>query len=172
MGRHPPLPPPRCDRRASFDAIFRVAATDGPWRDLPEHYGKHDTVSRYFRRLTHAGFWEHLLLALAASPAGHPLRRIEGLICRAARRAIRLRGLRIIVLARRLGLYRALPAPPCLMPDPDLSEFVRRQPLPFVIPRSRRLREGAIEYIRALKKLVAAAGGRRRIPRIFKTIWV
>ncbi|MDB5377329.1 MAG: family transposase, partial [Rubritepida sp.] len=106
-----------CDHRARFDAIFRVAATDGPWRDLPEPYGKPGTISRHFRRLTHDGLWERLLKALAAAPAGHPLRRLEGLICRATRRAIRLRGLRIILLARRLDLPRALPAPPWMCPD-------------------------------------------------------
>ncbi len=169
--RHDPTRGRPCDRRAQFDAIFRVAATDGPWKDLPEEYGKPDTVSRYFRRLTHAKFWEHLLLALAASPAGHPLRRIEGLICRACRRAIRIRGMHIITLARRLRLYRALPAPPCYMPDRDLSEFVLRQPLPTKIPRTRRLRKAAIAYIRIIKRLVVAAGGRRRILRIHKEIW-
>jgi transposase len=170
--RHDPTRGRPCDRRAQFDAIFRVAATDGPWHELPEQYGKPDTVSRYFRRLAHAGFWEHLLLALAASPKGHPFRRLEGLICRAARRAIRIRGLRIIVLARRLRLYRALPAPPCLVPDPDLSEFVRGLPLPTKIPATRRMQAVAIDYIRTLKKLMIAARGRRRIPGIYKRIWI
>ncbi|MDB5377964.1 MAG: family transposase [Rubritepida sp.] len=67
-----------CDHRARFDAIFRVAATDGPWSDLPEPYGKPDTISRYFRRLTHEGLWERLLLALAAAPEGHPMRGLLG----------------------------------------------------------------------------------------------
>lgn len=161
-----------CNHRAHFDAIFRVAATDGPWHELPEEYGKPDTVSRYFRRLAHAGFWERILLALAAVPAAHPLKRLEGYICRAARRAIRIRGMRIITLAQRLRLYRALPAPPSMMPDRDLSEFVLRQPIPMKPMPTRRLRKAAIDYIRTLKKLLTAAGGRRRIPGIYKRIWI
>jgi hypothetical protein len=35
-----------------MDAIFHLASTPGhPWRDLPAHYGKPDTVARFFRRL-------------------------------------------------------------------------------------------------------------------------
>ncbi|MDB5378366.1 MAG: family transposase, partial [Rubritepida sp.] len=130
-----------CDHRAHFDAIFRVAATDGPWRELPEQYGKPDTISRYFRRLTHEGLWERLLLALAAAPKGHALRGLLGPICRAARRAIRLRGLRIILLARRLDLTRALPAPPWMCPDPDLSEKLFALPFPSLLPITRRRKE-------------------------------
>lgn len=161
-----------CNDRAHFDAIFRLAATDGPWKDLPEEYGKHETISRYFRRLTHQGFWEHLLLALAAAPEDHPLRNILGLICRAARRAVRLRGLRIIVLARRLRLLRALPAPPWFLPNPDLSEYVRSRPIPKKIPESRRARAALDEYLGALRKLLVTAAGRRRIPGIIKRMWI
>lgn len=168
--RHAPAGRPS-DRRAHFDAIFRVAATDGPWRDLPEEFGRHATVARYFRRLAHAGFWEHLLLALAAAPRGHPLRRLEGLICRACRRAVRLRGLRIIVLARRLGLKRALPAPPWLCPDPDLSEKLFALPLPRRIPRTARLRKAAIAYLGIIRKCLTIAAGRRHVPRALLASW-
>jgi len=160
-----------CDDRARFDAIFRVAATDGPWRDLPGEYGRPDTISRYFRRLTHEGLWENLLLALAAAPEGHPLRNLLGPICRAARRAIRIRGMRIILLARRLNLKRALPAPPWMCPDPDLSEIVFAMPLPRRIPPTRRLRMAAIDYLRTLRKLLTVVAGRRYIPRALKANW-
>jgi len=160
-----------CDHRAHFDAIFRVAATDGPWADLPEEYGRPDTVSRYFRRLTHQGLWEHLLLALAAAPEGHPFRNLLGPICRAARRAIRLRGLRIILLARRLDLTRALPAPPWMCPDPDLSEKIFALPIPWRIPRTRRMRRIAIDYLRTIRKLLTVVAGRRYIPRALKACW-
>jgi transposase len=55
---------PIADLRARMDAIFHVAAGTGPWIDLPARFGRPDTVSRYFRRLTRAGLWERLLLAL------------------------------------------------------------------------------------------------------------
>jgi len=160
-----------CDHRAHFDAIFRVAATDGPWADLPENFGKPDTISRYFRRLTHQGLWEHLLLALAAAPQGHPLRNLLGPICRAARRAIRLRGLRIILLARRLDLKRALPAPPWMCPDPDLSEILialQLKRLPAVIQWPRRR---AIPWLRAMRHCMGVVGGRKSIPRALKACW-
>jgi transposase len=160
-----------CDHRARFDAIFRVAATDGPWSDLPEPYGKPDTISRYFRRLTHEGLWERLLLALAAAPEGHPMRGLLGSICRAARRAIRLRGLRIILLARRLDLTRALPAPPWMCPDPDLSEKLFALPFPTLLPLTRRRKERGIVWLRAMQRCLTVVAGRRYIPRALKACW-
>ncbi|MDT8262494.1 transposase, partial [Roseomonas sp. DSM 102946] len=60
----PHLPPlaPQGRRTASLrtrmEAIFHHAATPGaPWASLPSHYGRPDTVARFFRRLTHAGLW-------------------------------------------------------------------------------------------------------------------
>ncbi|MDB5379613.1 MAG: family transposase [Rubritepida sp.] len=160
-----------CDHRARFDAIFRVAAIDGPWRDLPEQYGKPGTISRHFRRLTHAGLWERLLIALSVAPKHHPLRRLEGLICRATRRAIRLRGLRLIVLARRLNLKRALPAPPWLVADPDLSEKLFALPIPPLLPVTRQRKERGLVFLRALQKCLTVVAGRRYIPRALKACW-
>jgi transposase len=160
-----------CDHRARFDAIFRVAATDGPWADLPEQYGKPDTISRYFRRLTHEGLWERLLLALAAAPKGHALRGLLGPICRACRRAIRLRGLRIILLARRLDLTRALPAPPWMCPDPDLSEKLFALPFPQLLPVTRQRKERGLVFLRALRRCLTVVAGRRYIPRALKACW-
>jgi transposase len=161
-----------CDLRAHFDAFFRVAATEGAWRELPEEYGKPGTVSRHFRRLAHAGLWERLLLALAAAPAGHVLRRLEGYICRAARRAIRLRGLRLIVLARRLKLLRALPGPPWMVADPDLSEIIPKLPIVQRVMAWRRDKRAALGFLRGLRHLHTLAGGRRYIPRPIRECWV
>jgi transposase len=160
-----------CDLRAHFDAIFRVAATDGPWRDLPEQYGKPDTISRHFRRLTRTALWERLLIALSVTPKHHPLRRLEGLICRAARRAIRIRGLRLIVLARRLKLLRALPGPPWLCPDPDLSKKLFALPLPPLLPLRRERKERDVAWLRAMQAGLTLAAGRRYIPRALKACW-
>ncbi|WP_421993796.1 transposase [Roseococcus sp.] len=118
-------------------------------------------------RLAHAALWERLLIGLSLAPKQHPLRRLEELICR----AIRLRGLRLIVLIRRLNLKRALPGPPWMCPDPDLSEKVFALPLPQRNPRPHRLRKAAIEYLRTIRGLLALAAGRRSIPRALKPSW-
>ena len=160
-----------CDLRAHFDAFFRVAATEGAWRELPEEYGKPDTISRHFRRLTHAGLWERLLITLSVAPEGHVLRRLEGYICRAARRAMRLRGLRLIWLARRLKLLRALRGPPWMVADPDLSEFIRTLPIARRFSEWRRNKGAALAFVRGLKHLHTLAGGRRYIPRPVRESW-
>ncbi|MBR0657496.1 transposase [Plastoroseomonas arctica] len=118
------------DLRARMDAIFALSCTSAPWRALPPEHGKPDTLSRYFRRLTHAGLWEKLLLAIKDNEPNHPLNQIAPLIFRACRRAIRLRGLRLIALIRRLGFLPALNGPPDKIPNPDLSEKVRAIRLP------------------------------------------
>ena len=161
-----------CDQRARMDAIFRVAATEGAWRDLPAAYGKGSSVARHFQRLTHAGLWEGLLTALAASPPGSILREMEGLICRAARRAIRMRGLGLIALARRLDLLRALPGPPWMVPDPDLSQIIRRLPVSQRIRHWRRDKGATLEFLRGLRALHSLAGGRRYLPRDVREAWL
>ncbi|MXP63144.1 transposase [Roseomonas sp. M0104] len=151
------------DPRARLDAIFHLAQLPGaPWRDLPERYGNPATVARFFRRLTHAGFWHGLLRGLAKAPPGHPLRAVEYAICRACRRAARLGGLPLLALIRRLGLRSALAAPPWLLPDPLLSETLARLPLG---PRA------APETLRSLLRLLRDAGGRARIPRSVRLAW-
>ncbi len=59
-------------------------------------------------------------------------------MCCAFRRAVKLLGLRGIVLARRLGLYSAVPAPSQYLPDPDLSEIY----MPVILRAMARLRDG------------------------------
>lgn len=161
-----------CDQRARMDAIFRVAATEGAWRDLPAAYGKGSSVARHFQRLTHAGLWERLLTALAASPPGSVLREMEGLICRAARRAIRMRGLGLIALARRLDLLRALPGPPWMVADPDLSQIIRRLPVAQRFRHWRRDKGATLEFLRGLKSLHSLAGGRRYLSRAVREAWL
>ena len=118
------------DLRARMDAIFALTSTIHPWRALPPEHGKPDTIARYFRRLTHAGLWEKLLLAIKDNNPTHPLNQIAPLIFRACRRAIRLRGLRLIALIRRLGFLTALNGPPHKIPNPDLSEKLKALRLP------------------------------------------
>ncbi|MFC3125363.1 transposase [Pseudoroseomonas globiformis] len=162
----PPLAPQgrrTPDPRARLDAIFHLAHAPGAaWKDLAPQHGRPDTVARFFRRLFHAGFWHRLLKLLAKAPPGHPLRAIEYSICRAARRAARLGGLPLLMLIRRLGLRSALDAPPWLLPDPLLSETLRRHPLNHRTPA---------ETLRTLARLARDAAGRARIPRSVRLGW-
>jgi transposase len=167
------------DPRARLDAIFRMAADTSapgrslaPWRALPAECGKADTASRQFRRWAAAGLWSRLLRALADPdyPGIRILRRLESWICRTYRRAWRLLGVPGVALARRLGFLSAMRAPSVFLPDPDLSEYVRRclQPLKDRLDRAG---PGAFRmpdrgFLRACAWLAAAADGRRRIPRL------
>ncbi len=120
--RDGPAGRPMVDLRGRMNAILWLISTDAPWRELPSEYGAAGTVARHFRRLTHAGAWENLLIALRDLGPRHPIQQLRRLIFRAARRAARLRGLGIIVLARRLDFLEALPGPSWLVADPDLSK--------------------------------------------------
>lgn len=73
----PLLPPehgracrPSIDNRRVSEGILWIARTGSPWRDLPERFGKWNTVWRRFARWRDAGVFEELLDALAASGAG------------------------------------------------------------------------------------------------------
>ncbi|MBP0446227.1 transposase [Roseomonas sp. SSH11] len=159
------------DLRSRMNAIFHLAHTPGePWKNLPSHYGKPDTVARFFRRLTHAGLWHRLLEALADAAPNHPLRQIEYAICRATRRAARLGGMPLLLLIRKLGLRTALNGPPWLLPDPHLSETLARLPPPPV-PRTKRQFQTAKDHFRSLAALARAALGRTRIPRTVRLAW-
>ncbi|WP_245614871.1 transposase [Muricoccus aerilatus] len=154
------------DLRARMDAIFHTTARHAPWREAPDDHATPDTIARHFRRLTHAGLWERLLIALAEAPPTHPLRSVEHLIVRAHR----LLGLPFILLIRRIGLRSALPAPPWLLPDPDLSAFCARS-LPATLPTTRRGIAALKTRLRALKHLFKASRGRARIPRSVRLAW-
>jgi transposase len=167
-----------------MDAIFRVGAHHARWCDLPERFGPWGTVARYFRRLSHNGLWQKLLREVVTLAPSHPLRLIEHFICRAARKAYRILGLRLIALARQLGLQAALPGPPWMLPHPDLSEFlfgpgwgVRRVQrsaegghlshgglLAGLVPRS-------LAVIRELKWWHTFVAGKRRVPGIVQRMW-
>lgn len=123
-----PLPDPR----VRLDAIFRAVTLKGPrggrgaWTQLPEEFGRHGAVSRMFRRWAHAGLWTRLLGLVANRDGRSPAPLLLGLryrVCCAFRRAYRVLGMTGILLARRLGLYSALPAPSTSLPDPDLSRI-------------------------------------------------
>ena len=160
--QHRPGRPLR-DARRRMDAVFWVAAAGCRWADLPARFGKPDTVHRHFRRLAHAGLWQRLLRALARPDRPDALASLAHFVVRACRRATRIAGLAIVVLARRLGLLSALRAPSVFLPDPDLSEAVRLSLRAELEARGgdwtrlpRDLLDGALWLLRA--------AGRRRIP--------
>ena len=82
----------------------------------------------------------------------------------------RLLGPRLALLARRLELREALPGPPWLLPDPDLSETLRRVKIPPFPTRY-----GALtayrDWLKTLAALHRTAGGRARLPNRLRHAW-
>lgn len=94
---------PPTDHRRVLDAIFWIARTGAPWRDLPTELGNWNSVHRQFRRWTASGLWDVLLQALADSGGdADALQMIDSTIIRAHHCAAGARGgLRARVLAAR-----------------------------------------------------------------------
>lgn len=49
------------DNRKFVNAVFWIAKTGAPWRDLPERLGKWNSVHRRFSRWAKAGVWQKIL---------------------------------------------------------------------------------------------------------------
>jgi transposase len=79
--------PPR-DHRRTRDAIFWIARTGAPWRDLPEELGNWNSVHRQFRRWTASGLGDLMLTALAEGGGGDTLQMIDSTIVRAHHYAV------------------------------------------------------------------------------------
>jgi transposase len=67
----PLLPPqkpnvgrPNRDHREILNGILWRLKTGAPWRDLPDQYGKWQTVYSRFRRWQRQGIWDRVLAAL------------------------------------------------------------------------------------------------------------
>jgi transposase len=159
------------DLRARLDGIFYLSSTIDPWRTLPERYGKPDTVSRWFRRLTATGFWSTLVERLARAPRRDPIHALRYRLCRACRRAARLLGLRFNARLRQLGLAEALPGPPWMVCNPNLSETIHA----VCPPRTDSWLALGLAAMQArarlLRTLHRAAAGRSRIPRALRLGW-
>lgn len=67
IARGPKSGRPPANHRRVLDAIFWIARTGAPWRDLPEELGKWYTVHHQLQRWTRSGLWDALLEALARS---------------------------------------------------------------------------------------------------------
>ena len=64
---------PRVNDRRVLNGICWVLRSGAPWRDVPEKYGKWNSVYRRFRRWSACGVWESVAIALAETMAesGH-----------------------------------------------------------------------------------------------------
>jgi putative transposase len=52
------------DNRAFINGVLWIARTGSPWEDLPERYGKSNTVFQRFNRWSKKGRWEAIFEAL------------------------------------------------------------------------------------------------------------
>ena len=94
---------PPADHRRVLDAIFWIARTGAPWRDLPAELGNWNSVWRQFRRWSESGVWDVMLQALADGGGdADTLQMIDSTIVRAHHCAAGAKGgLKIRVLAAR-----------------------------------------------------------------------
>lgn len=54
------------DNRQFLNAVFWIAKTGAPWRDLPERYGNWNSVYKRFNRWSKKGVWEKIFSELQA----------------------------------------------------------------------------------------------------------
>ena len=58
---------PRCDDKATIDAIMFVLITGCRWIDLPAQYGSKSSAHRMFQNLQQKGIWKKILKSAIAS---------------------------------------------------------------------------------------------------------
>ena len=68
---------PPLDRRATINGILWRLRTGAPWRDVPERYGKWNSIARCFRRWSSAGIWEAVATSLAEAMADNRCHSID-----------------------------------------------------------------------------------------------
>jgi putative transposase len=56
------------DNRLFVDAVLWLVRSGAPWRDLPEEFGKWNTVFQRFRRWAKKGIWAHIFETLRINP--------------------------------------------------------------------------------------------------------
>jgi transposase len=125
--RSGPGRPPK-DLRRTVDAIFWIAASSGPWKNLPPELGKPGTAHRTLSRWARAGVLEPLLVKVAHpdAEASEALRGLAYWLARAFRRMARILSTAALGLVKNLlGLVDAWPANPLVLPDRDLSKTAR-----------------------------------------------
>jgi transposase len=60
--------PVAANNRRFIDAVFWIAKTGAPWRDLPERFGPWNSVFRRFSRWAKRGRWAKIVEVLAGAP--------------------------------------------------------------------------------------------------------
>lgn len=55
---------PWADHRMTINGILWVLCVGAPWRDVPESFGKWQTIYKRFRRWTQEGVWNHIWMAI------------------------------------------------------------------------------------------------------------
>lgn len=83
--------PPR-DHRRTLGAIFWIARTGAPWRDLPEELGNWNSVHRQYRRWMTSGLWDLMLEALSDGGGNDAIQMVDSTSIRAHHRAAGARG--------------------------------------------------------------------------------
>ena len=67
---------PRLSERMFFEALFYLARTGVPWRDLPSEFGHWDAVYHRFRRWVDSGALAQLFEAMTANPEFRDVQRV------------------------------------------------------------------------------------------------
>ena len=56
------------DNRLFVDAVLWLVRVGAPWRDLPDEFGKWNSVFKRFRRWAKTGVWQRLFTELGENP--------------------------------------------------------------------------------------------------------
>jgi transposase len=113
--------PPQ-DHRRALDAVFWIARTGAPWRDLPEELGNWNSVHKQYRRWTLSGLWDLMLDALAEGSVGNAVQMVDSTVIRAHHCAAGAKG----GLKTKLLAARAVASRPKSTPGPTLRVFQSR----------------------------------------------
>ena len=75
------------DNRLFVDAVLWLVRAGAPWRDLPEQFGKWNSVFKRFRRWAKKGVWKRLFTELGENPDLNEYLIIDSTIVRAHQHA-------------------------------------------------------------------------------------
>jgi transposase len=83
---------PGCDHLTVINGILWILRTGAPWRDMPERYGRWQTVSGRFYRWRKDGLWQRILASLqqqadAKGQLNWQLHHVDGSVIRAHQHA-------------------------------------------------------------------------------------
>ena len=98
------------NNRRFVDAIVWIAKTGAPWRDLPERFGRWNSVFQRYNRWCKRGIWERVCEALGGDSDLEYLL-LDSTIVRAHQHAAGAKGGRA---TKRLAVLAAAGAPKCM----------------------------------------------------------